>query len=296
MVYAKILYSLRGKKMNFYIVIPIHNEAKFIRATILSLTSQTLKPKKILVVNDNSSDDSHKIVKKLESKFPIIKLVDHNSIDKHIPGKKVIKAFNYGLKKLDKSYDIICKFDGDLIFPKNYLLKLSSHFESDSKLGMASGLCYIEKKGQWIYENISSKNHIRGPLKAYRKDCFEAIGGLKESIGWDTIDELLALYNGWGFKTDETLIVKHLKPTTINYNIKARNLQGKALYIIRSGIILSILSALKMSFNKKQIKIFIYCMIGYYKAWKTNTNFIVTESEGLFIRKYRWKMIREKFI
>ena len=107
---------------------------------------------------------------------------------------------------------------------------------------MASGLCYIEKKGQWIYENIASKNHIRGPLKAYRKDCFEAIGGLKESIGWDTIDELLALYNGWGFKTDETLIVKHLKPTTINYNIKARNLQGKALYIIRSGIMLSILS------------------------------------------------------
>ena len=59
--------------MNFYIVIPIHNEAKFIRATILSLTSQTLKPKKILVVNDNSSDDSHKIVKNLESKFPILK-------------------------------------------------------------------------------------------------------------------------------------------------------------------------------------------------------------------------------
>ena len=84
MVYAKILYSLRGKKMNFYIVIPIHNEAKFIRATILSLMSQTLKPKKILVVNDNSSDDSHKIVKNLESKFPIIKLVDHNSIDKHL--------------------------------------------------------------------------------------------------------------------------------------------------------------------------------------------------------------------
>mgnify|MGYP001190894562 FL=1 len=282
--------------MNFYIVIPIHNEAKFIRACILSLTSQTLKPKKILVVNDNSSDDSHKIVKKLESKFPIIKLVNHNSTDNHMPGEKVIKAFNYGLNKLDKTYDIICKFDGDLIFPKNYLLKLSSHFESDSKLGMASGLCYIEKKGQWVYENISSKNHIRGPLKAYRKNCFEAIGGLKESIGWDTVDELLALYNGWGFKTDETLIVKHLKPTSVNYNIKARTIQGKALYIIRSGIMLSILSAIKMSFNKKQIKIFICYMIGYYKAWKMNTSFIVTESEGLFIRKYRWKIIREKII
>ena len=68
------------------------------------------------------------------------------------------------------------------------------------------------------------------------------------------------------------------------------------MYIIRSGIMLSILSALKMSINKKNIKIFIYYMIGYYKAWKMNANFIVTESEGSFIRKYRWKMIREKII
>ena len=102
--------------MNFYIVIPVHNEAKFIRACILSLISQSLLPKKIIIVNDSSSDNSREIVKKLESEFSIIKLIDFNSFNEHIPGKKVIKAFNYGLNKLDENYDIICKFDGDLIF------------------------------------------------------------------------------------------------------------------------------------------------------------------------------------
>ncbi len=282
--------------MNFYIVIPVHNEAKFIRACILSLISQSLLPKKIIIVNDSSSDNSREIVKKLESEFSIIKLIDFNSFNEHIPGKKVIKAFNYGLNKLDENYDIICKFDGDLIFPKNYLSKLTSHFESDSKLGIVSGLCYIEKKGKWIYENIASKNHTRGPLKAYRKSCFNTIGGLKESVGWDTVDELIALYNGWKFKTDKTLIVKHLKPTTVNYNTSSKCSQGKALYKIRSGPLLSILSALKISLKKKQLKIFLFYMIGYYRAWKMNSNFIVTEDEGLFIRKYRWKMILKKII
>jgi hypothetical protein len=70
-------------------------------------------------------------------------------------------------------------------------------------LGLVAGHCYIEKNGKWILENLTSNDHIRGPLKAYRKECFKAIGGLKKSMGWDTIDELVALHNGWGFRTDD---------------------------------------------------------------------------------------------
>ena len=51
---------------------------------------------------------------------------------------------------------------------------------------------YILKRNKWIYENISSKNHVRGPIKAYRKECFIDIGGLKAHVGWDTLDVLLA--------------------------------------------------------------------------------------------------------
>jgi hypothetical protein len=30
-----------------------------------------------------------------------------------------------------------------------------------------------------------------GALKAYRKETFKEIGGLKAQMGWDTVDELL---------------------------------------------------------------------------------------------------------
>ena len=101
---------------------------------------------------------------------------------------------------------------------------------------MASGVLFIKKKSKWVYENIASKKHVRGPIKSYRKQCFKDIGGLKESIGWDTIDVLLSKYNKWNIKTDTNLIVKHQKETGANYDKSAKFLQGEALYKMLSLI------------------------------------------------------------
>ncbi|MGB2686053.1 MAG: glycosyltransferase, partial [Olleya sp.] len=48
--------------MNFSIIIPAHNEASSIGLTLQSLVSQTLLPKQIVVVNDNSTDNTKTIV------------------------------------------------------------------------------------------------------------------------------------------------------------------------------------------------------------------------------------------
>src|SRR5690606_11386562 len=126
--------------------------------------------------------------------------------------------FYKGYETVAEDYDVVCKFDADLIFPDTYLEVLAGHFESNPRLGMASGFCYFEKDGVWQLENLTRKDHIRGALKAYRNACFQHIGKLKPSMGWDTVDELLAQYHGWEILTDETLHVKHLKPTGILYN------------------------------------------------------------------------------
>ena len=296
MVYTKILHYLRRESLKFYIVIAVHNEEAFIEDCLSSLTTQTLLPKKIIVVDDNSKDKTPEIVKNLAKKFPALKLIHNQSSNEHVPGEKVIQAFNFGLQQLDDNYDVICKFDGDLIFPKNYLETLASYYVQNPKLGMLSGHCYIRKNNKWIYENIASKAHTRGPLKSYRHACFKAIGGLQVSIGWDTVDELIALYNGWTFKTVAALKVKHLKPTGAHYSPNARYLQGEALYKMRSGFTIATLSALKMAFKRYNFILFFDCMTGYLRACKTNTKFIVTENQGGFIRGYRWRALRKKII
>ena len=275
--------------MNFYIVIPAHNEADSIGLTLHSLINQTLLPKKVVIVNDNSTDNTASIVNSYAEKHDFIDLVNIKSSNEHLPGSKIINAFYKGYQTLDSHYDVICKFDADLIFPDNYLESLAAHFKANQKLGMASGFCYIEKNNTWVLENLTRKDHIRGALKAYRKECFKQIGKLKTSMGWDTVDELLAKYYEWNILTDESLHVKHLKPTGVSYNAASKYLQGEAMYKMRYGFMITLISALKLAYKKGSLAQFKNYMFGYFKAKKENDEFLVTEEEGIFIRSLRWK-------
>tara|TARA_R110000796_G_scaffold34235_7_gene88547 strand:- start:1803 stop:2669 length:867 start_codon:yes stop_codon:yes gene_type:complete len=281
--------------LNFYIIIPAHNEEDYIGKTLESLVLQTLLPKAVVIVNDNSTDNTQNIAEDYASKHEWISVINSTSSNKHLPGSKIIQAFNKGLASLNEDYDIMCKFDADLIFPVNYLEKISNHFESNPKLGMASGFCYIEKDNAWILENLTNKDHIRGALKTYRKECFKQIGQLKPSMGWDTVDELLAKYNGWEILTDESLYVKHLKPTGQSYNKASKYLQGEAMYKMRYGFWITLISALKLAYKKRSIQMFRDYMSGYFKAKSNNVEFLVSEEEGKFIRDLRWKGIKNKF-
>ena len=281
--------------MEFYIIIPAHNEEDYIGKTLDSLVQQTLLPKAVVVVNDNSTDNTQNIVEDYASKYNWISVVNSTSSDQHLPGSKIIQAFNKGLDSLDNDYDVICKFDADLIFPSNYLEKISNHFNSNKKTGMVSGFCYIEKNGEWILENLTNKDHIRGALKAYRKDCFIQIGQLKPSMGWDTVDELLAKYNNWKILTDDTLHVKHLKPTGQSYNKASKYLQGEAMYKMRYGFWITLISALKLAYKKGSFKLFRDYMSGYFKAKSDEIDFLISEDEGIFIRDLRWDGIKNKF-
>ncbi len=282
--------------MNIYIVIPAHNEEDSIAFTLESLVNQTLLPKKVVVVNDNSTDNTQSIIEKYINKYSWITLINSHSSNEHLPGTKIINAFYKGFETLDENYDVICKFDADLIFPKNYLETLVSHFNTDAKLGMIAGHCYIKKGKEWQLESLTAKGHIRGALKAYRKTCFLEIGKLKRAMGWDTIDELLAVYYGWTFKTDESLKVKHLKPTGTNYGNSSKYLQGEALYKMRYGFFLSFISALKLAYKKKSFSLFIDYISGYLKASKEKVDFIITEDQGKFVRQFRWKNIFKKLL
>ncbi len=279
--------------MNFYIVIPAHNEERSIGLTLDSLVNQTHLPKKVIVVNDNSTDKTQDIVEAFAEKHTWISLINSKSSNEHIPGSKIINAFYKGFEILDDNYDVICKFDADLIFPTNYLEQLTHHFNKNQKLGMAAGFCYIEKNNEWVLENLTNKDHIRGALKAYRKPCFIDIGKLKPSMGWDTVDELLAQFYGWTILTDENLKVKHLKPTGISYNKASKYLQGEAMYKMRYGFLITLISALKLAYKKRSFVLFKNYLAGYFKAKKQKMGYLVSKKEGEFIRRLRWKGIKK---
>ena len=281
--------------MNIGIVIPAYNEAESIATTLHSLLNQTYLPSQIIVVDDGSTDNTAEVVNHIASKYPIVQLIQRGEKGEHLPGAKVVQTFNYGLPYLKEDIEVICKFDADLIFPDNYLEILNLQYSKNPQLGMFGGFCYIEKNGLWVLENLTNKDHLRGAVKSYRKACFEAIGGLKMAMGWDTADELLARYHEWIVQTDETLHVKHLRPTGAGYKSNARYLQGSVFYRMRYGVLLTLLAAVKLAVKKRSGKLFLdYCK-GFYKAKQEKQPYLLSAEEGKWVRQYRWKGIFSKF-
>ncbi|MEN9489083.1 MAG: hypothetical protein RL494_1348 [Bacteroidota bacterium] len=310
--------------MNYYIIIPAHNEEALIALTLESLISQTVLPSKIVVVNDNSIDKTEEIVSAYAKKYSYITLVNKTSEAIHLPGSKVIQAFNKGLETVDDNYDFIVKADADLIFPKNYFETIISHFKSDDAIGMVGGFAYIETRNKknnsdsnkkrvsedlrqktesaeeknkgWVLENLTDKEHIRGAFKAYRKETFKQIGGLQPAMGWDTVDELLCKFHHWKVVTDASLQVKHLKPTGANYNKTARYKQGEAFYTLGYGFFITAIASAKLAMLKKKPLLFLDYIKGFWKAKLAQKPLLVSDEQAKFIRKYRWQKMKKKLI
>ena len=279
--------------MRISIVIPAHNEATFLKDCLDSFVAQTYLPNELIVVDDNSSDDTFDIASSYSKKYDWIKVIQRNSADEHIPGKKVVDTFNFGLARTSE-YDLIGKFDADIILPNNYFELIVNQFQANWKLGMCSGLLFIKKGDEWIYENIADKSHIRGPIKLYHKACFNKIGGLRPGVGWDTVDTLLAKYYDFDTLTIPELKVKHLRPTGHGYSSKNYQSKGVAMYKMGYGLVLTKIAALKMSWQAKSPSLYFQAVLGFLKAFFQQQPKYVSKKEGRFIRKYRWKGILSK--
>lgn len=282
--------------MNYSVVIPAYNEEKFISATLQSLVQQTVLPQEVVVVDDNSTDNTRHIIEEFAQQYDYIRLLVNQSEAKHLPGSKVINAFNQGLKHLQKDYDVIVKLDADLILPNNYFELIIEKFRSDNQVGMVGGEAYIQKDNEWQVERLADKDHIRGAFKSYRKACFEQIGGLQPAMGWDTVDELLAKYYGWKVEVLPELHVKHLKPTGAVYDKEARYKQGKAFYRLGYGFWLTLIASVKLAWKKQKPALFWDYLQGYRKAKQQQIPLLLTPEQARFVRKYRWQRIKSKVL
>lgn len=280
--------------MKILIIIPAHNEADSIDKTLDSLLSQSYLATEIIVVDDNSTDDTNRIVKRYTSQNPSVKLVYKSSSDTHQPGSKIIRAFQFGYNQKTTAYDIVCKFDADLIFPSHYLAEMVHAYEKNLKLGMFGGFCQVQVGKKWQREGLTNKDHIRGALKSYTAACFEKINGLIPEMGWDTIDELLCLYHGFQIQTADNLFVKHLKPTGARYKKALPKKFGISLHQMRYDFGLAFITCFKMGIKKKEKLFFFKAMTSYLGAKPKKFPYLVNAKQGKFIRQLRWRGVKAK--
>ena len=301
--------------MKFLIIIPAHNEEENIFPCLESLKNQTFQDFKCVVVNDGSTDKTQEIAEmyKVQStKYKVLNLEK----SEHQPGAKVVRTFNKGLETENlENFDVVCKFDADIIFPENYLEKINEVYEKNPKAGMVSGLVYIKKgfdsaqpdkkdfttsqlhdftnQNDWIFENLSSKNHVRGPIKSYRKEVFQKMNGLRAVLGWDNIDVMLCKMHGFEIVTLQELWVKHLRPTAYKYKSQKAQKLGEYFYNIGLNFPLAAISSAKSSLKNKSVSEFFITMKSFLKQKNPR---VLSQEEIAFIRNLRWKEIKRKLM
>ena len=196
----------------YSIISPVRNEAKYLSHTIQSIVRQQHRPLEWIIVDDGSSDRTVAIAEAAAAKYPWIKVICRQDRGFRQPGQGVVEAFNEGLACLEnKTPDCICKMDGDLEFESDYFATLLREFAQRPRLGMASGVTYLRQPAGKLIKEKVAPDYVVGPIKLYRRACFEDIGGLEPHLGWDTIDVYRARMHGWETANFPELQVIHLR-------------------------------------------------------------------------------------
>lgn len=184
--------------MKYVLITPARNEEKYIEKTIQSVISQTILPKKWVIVSDGSTDRTDEIVKQYLSEnswIELIRMPEHR--DRSFAAKA--HCFNVGYQEVkDVKYDVIGNLDADISFEENYFKFLVNKFDEFFELGVA-GTPFIEDGYSSITDSFEGEKHVAGGCQLFRRECFEQIGGYipNKAGGIDWIAVTAARMKGW---------------------------------------------------------------------------------------------------
>lgn len=180
------------------ILVPAHNEGLVIIHTVRALLNFNYPVDKyeIIIVNDNSSDDTDGMLGELQREFPDHKLIVVNT-GSEVGGNGKSNALNIGFSL--SSGSVIAIYDADNTPEPDALIILVEHLMSDDKLGAVIGKFRTRNKNASIlsrFVNIETLVHqcmnqagryfffrlctIPGTNYVIRRSLIEEMGG------WDT--------------------------------------------------------------------------------------------------------------
>jgi biofilm PGA synthesis N-glycosyltransferase PgaC len=271
------------------VVSPVRNEAAHIERVVRAMAAQTRPPERWIVVDDASQDDTLARLRALEAEVPFMTVLSrppaHLGPDRLARAAEVA-AFHHGLASVRASdFGLIAKLDGDIELPPHYFATLLDALDAEPALGIAGGvLLEPTAAGGWKPARIP-EYHVRGALKLYRRECLEAIGGLVERLGWDTIDETYARMLGWETRSLPSAVALHHRPAgTAEGQLRGRARLGLCAYILRYPAPWTFLRAFKVALERPRGFSGIAFLYGYARAAVARAPRVEDEAFLAFVR------------
>jgi glycosyltransferase involved in cell wall biosynthesis len=133
-----------NKKLTLTIVIPAYNEQRQLGACLDSIAGQTEMPDEVIVVDNNSSDQTREVAKN----YPFVKLFSESS-------QGIVFARNRGFNTAHSQ--LIGRIDADTILSPDWVAKIKAHY-----LGIGSPELYAAT-GPSAFQNNKTR-HLWYPL------------------------------------------------------------------------------------------------------------------------------------
>ena len=207
-------------------VIPCFNEAKSIGKNIEAFLKSDYKGlKKLVVVDDCSTDNSYEIIKQYAKKYSRVTALQTPKNTGNAAGAK-----NFGIKYVKT--ELIGFSDADSMPNQDAISKMIGAF-NDSKVGGVTSRVFVNNPKNYLskvqaieYKIIAFTRKLlefldaiyvtNGPLSLYRKKAFDQTGGFDVNNLTEDIELTWHLVaKGWKVKMSIPAIVRSYVPTTI---------------------------------------------------------------------------------
>ncbi|GAA0126120.1 glycosyltransferase family 2 protein [Clostridium sp. CTA-19] len=298
MYYMKInkikIQLIEDKKCPFVsILVPAHNEEKVIYKTVraLLLLNYPKDKMELIVINDNSNDNTAEELKKAKKEFPNYNFTIITT-DSITGGKGKSNALNLGYKKTKGEY--IAVYDADNTTEKNALKYLITRIHNDKTLGAVIGKFRTRNRDrnvltkfinietlsfQWMAQagrwNLLKLCTIPGTNFVIKKSILKRLGGWDEkAISEDTEISFRIYKIGYKIAFMPLAVTWEQEPETIRVWFKQRTRWAKGnIYVLNKYLI--------KIFKEKPSKILfdvIYFFLVYFLFLSS-----VLISDGIFI-------------
>ena len=223
------------KEYSLSIVVPCFNGAEHIEDTIKGLLNLNYKQlKKIIIVDDCSTDDSYAIAKKFEKKYPGKVVVVQTPKNTGCSAG----AKNYGAKFVKTE---LIGFTDDDSHPEKDSVNHIIGFFDDEKVGAVTSTVLVKNRDNFILklqsieykvikfsrkllEFLDSIYVTPGPLAIYRKSVFDRVNGFDEKNLTEDIEITWHLqYQGYKIKMAVPSRVYSVAPSKVKEWINQRN-------------------------------------------------------------------------
>jgi len=204
----------------YAVLVIARNEEKTIISTLKAIADQTLKPFKIILVNDGSTDNTGE---KVKHRFTNVTVLDYpEKHESYVHNPKLARTFNFGLKELTVlNLDYLLIMGADHVIPSNYAEFLINEMEADPNLAITSGTI----RGEF-------NTLPRGSGRMIRDSFFRSIGYCYiENYGHETYHLFKAMQLGFKVFNYPSLI-STARPTGANYNATYHKNRGRSFHAL----------------------------------------------------------------